>query len=105
MRDRNTRLPAKDSSNRVLNGTYFKFASVTRDQVGRPAVQIDLDETGKEIFCKLTESNIQKQMGIFVGGILVTSPTIQSKICGGSAIINGDFDVASAKLLADDLNE
>ncbi|MFA7284742.1 MAG: SecD/SecF family protein translocase subunit [Candidatus Absconditabacterales bacterium] len=105
VRDRNTRLPAKDSLNRILNGTYFKFASVTRDQVGRPAVQIDLDETGKEIFCKLTESNIQKQMGIFVGGKLVTSPTIQSKICGGSAIINGDFDVASAKLLADDLNE
>ncbi len=105
VKDSNNWIPAKDPQNRILNGAYFKFASVTRDQVGRPSVQIDLDETGKDIFCKITENNIQKQMGIFVGGKLVTAPAIQSKICGGTAIINGDFDLASAKQLADDLNE
>jgi len=105
VRDSNSWLPAKDSSNRVLNGAYFKLATVTRDQVGRPAVQIQLDDTGKDIFCKITESNIKKQMAIFVGGKLVTAPTIQDKICGGTAVINGDYDMASAKTLSDNLNE
>lgn len=105
VRDTNSWLPARDPQNRVLNGAYFKLATVTRDQVGRPAVQIDLDDTGKDIFCKITEGNIQKQMAIFVGGVLVTAPTIQDKICGGTAIINGEYDMATAKTLADSLNE
>jgi protein-export membrane protein SecD len=105
VKDSNSWLPAQDSEKRILNGAYFKFASVTRDQVGRPSVQIDLDEVGKDIFCKITEQNVQKQMAIFVGGVLVTAPTIQDKICGWSAIINGDYTVDSAKLLADSLNE
>lgn len=105
IRDSNSWIPAQDDQKRVLNGAYFKFASVTRDQVGRPAVQIDLDEVGKDIFCKITQVSIQKQMAIFVGGVLVTAPTIQDKICGGSAIINGDYTVETARQLADDLNE
>lgn len=105
VKDTNSWLAAQDSQKRLLNGAYFKFASVTRDQVWRPSVQIDLDDTGKDIFCKITEVNIQKQMAIFVWGVLVTAPTIQDKICGGSAIINGDYTVDTAKKLADDLNE
>lgn len=105
VRDSNTWLTARDDENRVLNGAYFKLATVTRDQLGKPAVQIDLDDTGKDIFCKITESNVQKQMAIFVGWILVTAPTIQDKICGWSAIINGEYDMISAKALADSLNE
>lgn len=105
VRDQNMWIAAKDSQNRVLNGAYFKFASVSRDQVGRPAVQVDLDDTGKDIFCNITQSNIQKQMAIFVWGVLATAPTIQDKICWWSAIINGSFDLAGAKELADSLNE
>jgi hypothetical protein len=104
IRDTNAWIPAQDTEKRVLNGAYFKFASVTRDQVGRPSVQINLDEVGKDIFCKITESNLQNQMAIFVGGVLVTAPVIQAKICDGSAIINGDYDVEGAKKLSDDLN-
>lgn len=105
VRDTNSWIPAQDDQNRVLDGAYFKFASVTRDQVGRPSVQIDLDDTGKDIFCKITAVNVQKQMAIFVGGTLVTAPVIQDKICGGSAIINGEYTIATAKVLADNLNE
>lgn len=105
VRDTSSWIAAQDDQKRLLNWAYFKFASVTRDQVGRPSVQINLDDTGKDIFCKITQSNIQKQMAIFVWGKLVTAPTIQDKICWWSAIINGDYDVASAKLLADSLNE
>lgn len=59
-------ITAVDSENRVLNGASFKMASVGSSQLGKPVVLIDFDETGKDIFCKITEQIIGKQMAIFV---------------------------------------
>ncbi len=96
---------AKDpKSNAILNGAFFKFANVAQSQTGNPVVSINFDDKGKDIFCNLTEANIGKQMAIFVGGQLMTAPTIQDKICGGSAQIDGTFDAKSAKELTDNLN-
>lgn len=80
VQDRETWVPATDGQN-VLNGAYFKFANTSTSEMGKPVVAINLDDNGKEIFCKITESNIGKPMAIFVGGNLLTAPTIQSKIC------------------------
>lgn len=96
---------AKDpKSNDILNGAFFKFANVGQSQTGKPVVSINFDDKGKEIFCNITEENIGKQMAIFVGGQLMTSPVIQDKICGGSAQIDGTFDVKGAKELTENLN-
>ncbi|MEI6673241.1 MAG: hypothetical protein WCL02_08250 [bacterium] len=73
--------------------------------MGEPVVVINLDDQGKDIFCKITAANIGKPMAIFVGGNLLTAPNIQSKICGGTAEINGSFTTESAKQLSDALNE
>lgn len=105
VRDRNSWVSAKSVDGKILNGANFKLATVSRDNLGKPAVQIDFDEQGKNIFCSITEQNINKQMAIYVWGLLVTNPNISTRICGGSAIINGDYTLASAKQLADDLNE
>lgn len=94
-----------ESTNRVLNGAYFKMASVSSSQLGKPVVLVNFDDTGKEVFCNITEQAIGKQMAIFVWGELVTAPTIQDKICGGTAQIDGSFDAAWAKTLVDGLNE
>ena len=59
-------ITAVDSENRVLNGASFKMASVGSSQLGKPVVLIDFDDTGKDIFCKITEQIIGKQMAIFV---------------------------------------
>ncbi|MEF2175876.1 MAG: protein translocase subunit SecD [Candidatus Absconditabacteria bacterium] len=90
---------------KILNGAFFKYSGVTQDQVGRPAVQINFNEEGQLIFCNLTKKYIGKRMAIFVGGELVTSPTIQDEICGGQAIINGDYTTAEAKSMSNNLNE
>ncbi len=96
---------AKDpKSNDILNGAFFKFANVGQSQTGKPVVSINFDDKGKEIFCNITEENIGKQMAIFVGGSLMTSPVIQDKICGGSAQIDGTFDSKGAKELTENLN-
>lgn len=98
-------LPAQDPKTQaVLNGAYFKYASVEQSQTGKPVVSIQFDDSGKEIFCNLTEVHIGKQMAIFVGGNLMTAPVIRDKICGGTAQIDGAFDIKGARQLADDLN-
>ena len=99
------RVPAKDpKTDAILNGAYFKYASVGQWQTGKPVVSIQFDDKGKEIFCNLTEQHIGKQMAIFVGGVLTTSPVIRDKICGWAAQIDGSFDIKWAKQLVDDLN-
>ena len=97
---------AKDpTTSELLNGAYFKYASVGQSQLGQPVAAITFDEKGKEIFCNLTEKIVGKPLAIFVGGKLITSPVIREKICGGSAQIDGQFTPESAKQLVQDLNE
>jgi protein-export membrane protein SecD len=97
---------AKDpTTNEILNGAYFKYASVGQSQLWQPVASITFDEKWKEIFCNLTELIVGKQMAIFVWGNMVTAPVIREKICGGSAQIDGDFTAESAKKLVQDLNE
>jgi protein-export membrane protein SecD len=68
-------------------------------------VVLHFDEVGKEIFCDITSRSIGKQMAIFIGGQMITAPTIQSKICDGSAQIDGQFTPESAKELTTSLND
>lgn len=44
-------------------------------------------------------------MAIFVGGDIVTSPVINSEICQGSAVIDGQESAAQARELIAELNE
>lgn len=89
----------------ILNGAFFSFASTNISQTGRPVVTINFDDKGKEIFCNLTKIYTNKQMAIFVWWQLMTAPTINEPICGGSAQIDGQFTSASARELAAWLNE
>lgn len=104
VQDRETWIAATDGKN-MLNGAYFKYAGTTASDVGEPVVTINLDDAGKEIFCNITQNHIGEPMAIFVGGNLLTAPTIQSKICGGTAQINGSFTSETSKQLADALND
>lgn len=104
VQDRETWIPATDGQN-ILNGAYFKFANTSSSEMGEPVVVINLDDKGKEVFCNITQNNINKPMAIFVGGNLLTAPNIQTKICGGTAQIDGSFTTESAKALSNALNE
>lgn len=105
VQDQEIWVAAIDKDNNVLNGAYFKYANTSSSQVGEPVVAINLDDKGKEIFCNISEANIGKPMAIFVWGELLTAPNIQSKICWGSAQIDGSFTKETAKELVDALND
>lgn len=87
-----------------LDGSHFKFASVTYDQIGSPQVAIQFDDEGGRMFEDLTDRLVQQQMAIFVGGELVSAPRVQQKIVGGQAVITGIGNLQNALQLANDLN-
>jgi protein-export membrane protein SecD len=90
---------------KILNGGNFKYANVSQSPTGQPVAVINFDDLGKEIFCNITTAIVGKQLAIFVGGQLVTAPVIREQICGGSAQIDGQFDMVSVKALVENLNE
>ncbi len=88
-----------------LNGERFRSAAVTADpNTNIPVVQIQFDEEGGKLFQELTKRNIGKRIAIFVGGELVSAPSVQNEIIGGSAVITGSGNFEEAKLLAQNLN-
>lgn len=92
----------KDTS---LDGKHFRSATVTLDpSTNLPVVQIVFDAEGGKLFQDLTKNNIGKRIAIFVGGDLVSAPTVQGEITGGTAIITGSSSYDEASKLAQDLN-
>lgn len=89
----------------ALDGKHFRSATVTLEpNTSLPVVQIVFDTEGAKLFQELTKANIGKRIAIFVGGELVSAPTVQTEITGGSAVITGSQNYDEAKKLAQDLN-
>lgn len=89
----------------ALDGKHFRRAIVTSDSfTGLPIVQITFGEDGGRMFQQLTRDNVGKRIAIFVGGQLVSAPTVQSEIPGGTAIITGVGTFEEGSRLAQDLN-
>ncbi|MBI5414382.1 MMPL family transporter [Candidatus Peregrinibacteria bacterium] len=71
-----------------LGGLQFKRARVGSDpNTKRPLVEILFNDEGSKLFEDVSGRNIGKQVAIFVGGVLISAPTIQEKISGGAAVI------------------
>ncbi|MBN2306633.1 protein translocase subunit SecD [Candidatus Peregrinibacteria bacterium] len=87
-----------------LDGSHFKYASVTYDQLGAPQVAITFDNEGADMFSELTERLVSQQLAIFVGGELISAPRVNQKISGGQAVITGVGSLQKALQLANDLN-
>ncbi len=89
----------------LLDGKHFRSATVTLDPTTNiPIVQIAFDDEGAKLFQELTKENIGKRLAIFVGGQLVSAPTVQTEITGGTAVITGSQNFDEANTLAQDLN-
>ena len=88
-----------------LTGADLSSADVTFDQTGgKPVVAIKFTDEGGKKFTALTQKNVGKPLPILLDGQLVSAPTVQEVITGGSAVISGDFTLEEAKNLAIQLN-
>ena len=63
-------------------------------------VQLKLTDEGTKTFAKVTEENLNKQLPIYFDGEVISSPTVQSVINDGSAVITGMADNKEAEKLA-----
>jgi len=69
-------------------------------QDGMAVVTFSLNTIGAKRFCDVTRENIGKPFAIVLDNQVISAPRINSAICGGNAIITGQFDVQQTADLA-----
>lgn len=88
-----------------LTGRYLKKARLEFDPTTyAPHVAIEFNEEGTALFAKITKENIGKVVAIFLDGVPISTPVVQSEITNGQAVISGSFKIPEAKALVRDLN-
>ncbi|WP_341366392.1 protein translocase subunit SecD [Yoonia sp. BS5-3] len=84
----------------VVTGEDLENAQLDFDQNGRPAVAFRFNTSAAREFGDYTLENIGRQFAIVLDDEVISAPTIQSHIPGGSGIITGNFTVEEATNLA-----
>lgn len=88
-----------------LTGADLESSEVVYDsQTGKPSISIQFTKEGGEKFAEITGRNILKALPIVLDGEIISAPTVQEKITGGSAQISGSFTLDEAKQLSIQLN-
>ncbi len=84
----------------VVSGEDLTDAQPTFDQNGRPAVNFTFNPSGGRAFGDYTGQNIGKPFAIVLDDQVISAPTIQAHITGGSGIITGNFTIEESTKLA-----
>lgn len=88
-----------------LSGIHILKSTVEfNSQDGKPEVGLKFNKKGAELFAAITKRNIGKPVGIFLDSIPLTTPTVQTEILDGSAVITGSFTTDEAKKLTIAIN-
>jgi preprotein translocase subunit SecD len=87
-----------------LASASLQFGNGSGALSSAPVVQVNFNQQGAKLFAQITDANVGRQLGIFLDGQLISAPTIQQKIDGGTAVISGNFSAETAKSLATNLN-
>ena len=83
-----------------VSGDALTNAQPSFDQNGRPSLNFRFNGQGAHRFAMITSQNLGKRFAIVLDGRVISSPTIQSAITGGSGEITGNFTQESANQLA-----
>ncbi len=86
--------------NPVVTGEELVDAQPDFDQNGNPAVSFRFNVSGARKFGDYTLENIGQPFAIVLDDEVISAPTIQSHIAGGSGIITGNFTVEESTNLA-----
>ena len=85
----------------VLSGENLIDAKPRMDnQSNQTVVSFNLDRVGTKKFAKATTNNVGKRLAIILDNKIISAPTIQEPITGGSGQITGDFTFQSATDMA-----
>jgi preprotein translocase subunit SecD len=87
----------------VVEGTDVTDARAgTRQGTGEWIVMLDFNNSGSAAWAEFTGANVGKQVGVTLDGKVITAPTINQAISGGTEI-SGTFNQTSANELANQL--
>ena len=89
----------------VVTGEDLTDAQPSFDQNGQPAVNFRFNTSGARKFGQYTTDHIGEPFAIVLDNQVISAPTIQSAITGGSGIITGNFDVTESTRLSTLLRE
>lgn len=67
---------------------------------GQYVVDFTLNDAGSKAFAEATSANLQKQITIELDGQIISAPTVESAITGGSGFISGNMSMEEAQNLA-----
>lgn len=84
----------------VVTGEDLTNAQPSFDQNSRPAVSFTFNGAGARAFGDYTLENIGSPFAIVLDNEVISAPTIQSHIAGGSGIITGNFDITETTRMA-----
>lgn len=90
---------------RYLETASLQFAGSQSGQLANePLVSVQFSPEGAALFGSITRDNVGQQLGIFLDGELLSAPTINEPILGGTAVISGGFSPEEARALAQNLS-
>jgi len=84
----------------MITGDMLTTAQPSFGQSGNPVVTFNLNGIGARRFCDASTKNVNKPFAIVLDDVIVSAPTIQEPICGGTAQISGQFSVKETSDLA-----
>ena len=84
----------------VVTGEELTDARPDFDQNNRPAVSFKFDGTGAVKFGEYTGAHVGEPFAIVLDNKVISAPTIQTAITGGSGIITGNFTLDESTNLA-----
>ena len=96
-----------------LTGKYLEKSQLQFSQGGiqnggslqsQAIISLSFNKEGADLFEKITGDNVGKTLAIYLDGLLVSAPRVNTAIPGGQAIIEGDFTIDEAKTTVGRLN-
>src|SRR5690606_2451705 len=84
----------------TLGGEQLTDAQPSFDQNGMPVVTFRFNTQGAITFGEVTSQNVGRRFAIVLDNQVITAPTIQQPITGGTGQISGNFTPESARDLA-----
>ncbi len=84
-------LPQGMPTEPIFSGDQIAAARPGTDELGRPAVDIELKERGADLFDEYAAANQGQRFAIVLDGIVMSAPTINAPQFNGRAQISGSF--------------
>ena len=91
-------LPGSDKA--PLEGDAVEEAKQDFDQMGKPAIKMNMNNVGSKIWAKLTAKNVGRPIAIALDDVVYSAPNVNGPIEGGSSEISGKFTIEEAQDLA-----